>query len=180
MFTQSHRRLFYFLKFCFILHLTGSETFRCAKDGFYPDKKDCWIYHICVGNSHSVKACKEDLLFNPEKNECDWAMNVNCSKRSYEDILPGTVPTHVRYPSDYQGAYPSSVAGDTPNGGQYSPSYSGISDSMFEYLCRSVDNDYIAHPTDCKRYAYCANGKRNTCHLRIRTTDVDIESIDQV
>jgi hypothetical protein len=48
-----------------------------VKDGFFPDKKDCWIYHICVGTSHSVKACKEDLLFNPIKNECDWAMNVN-------------------------------------------------------------------------------------------------------
>lgn len=35
-----------------------------------------------------------------------------------------------------------------------------MSDSIFEYLCRTIDNDYVAHPTDCKRYAYCANGKK--------------------
>lgn len=35
-----------------------------------------------------------------------------------------------------------------------------ITDSVFEYLCRSIDNDYVPHPTDCKRYAYCANGKK--------------------
>lgn len=32
--------------------------------------------------------------------------------------------------------------------------------SIFEQLCQSVENDYIAHPTECKRYAYCANGKQ--------------------
>ncbi|UJR27800.1 hypothetical protein I4U23_009070 [Adineta vaga] len=159
MFNQSHRRLFYFLKFCFILHLTQSETFKCVKDGFFPDKKDCWIYHICVGSSHSVKACKEDLLFNPEKNECDWAMNVNCTKRSYDDTLPGTVPTHIFYPPDYIYATPSSsYTGDNINRGKNPSRYSGTSEFIFEYLCRSVDNDFIAHPTDCKRYAYCANG----------------------
>lgn len=31
--------------------------------------------------------------------------------------------------------------------------------SILDYLCQSVDNDFIAHPTDCKQYAYCANGK---------------------
>ena len=59
-----------------IIPLTIGESFKCVKDGFFPDKRDCWIYHICVGSTHSVKACKEDLLFNPNKNECDWAMNV--------------------------------------------------------------------------------------------------------
>lgn len=54
----------------------NGESFKCVKDGFFADKRDCWIYHICVGSTHSVKACKEDLLFNPLKNECDWAMNV--------------------------------------------------------------------------------------------------------
>jgi hypothetical protein len=31
--------------------------------------------------------------------------------------------------------------------------------TFLDDLCQSIDNDYIAHPTDCKRYAYCANGK---------------------
>ena len=94
-----------------------TNTFKCEKDGFFPDKRDCWIYHICAGTTHSVKACKEDLLFNPIKNECDWAMNVNlflinycidlvfffivqvnCSHISNADTLPATMPTRVLYP----------------------------------------------------------------------------------
>ncbi|CAF3365201.1 unnamed protein product [Rotaria sp. Silwood1] len=159
MLNQSDRRLFYFtIIFLVIIQLIRSETFKCVKDGFFPDKKDCWIYHICVGSTHSVKACKEELLFNPIKNECDWAMNVNCSQTSYEDALPPTMPTHVLYPPDFDYPIPSSSAGDSVNRGKYPSNYPLITDSIFEYLCRSIDNDYVAHPTDCKRYAYCANG----------------------
>lgn len=102
MLNQSNRRLFYLIIICksflnekiliiiifdtlgFVIQLTKAVTFKCVKDGFFPDKKDCWIYHICVGTMHSVKACKEDLLFNPIKNECDWAMNVN---ENYKDLF---------------------------------------------------------------------------------------------
>jgi hypothetical protein len=59
-----------------MIQVLQGDSFKCVQDGFFPDKHDCWIYHICVGTTHSVKACKEDLLFNPIKNECDWAMNV--------------------------------------------------------------------------------------------------------
>jgi hypothetical protein len=55
---------------------------------------------------------------------------------------------------------PSSSAGDSLNRGKHPPRYPPVSDSIFENLCQSVDNEYIAHPTDCKRYAYCANGKK--------------------
>lgn len=108
MLTQSDRRSISFLIICkydlrlilmkifcvlvlivvFLIPFTNSDTFKCVKDGFYPDKKDCWIYHICDGASHSVKACKEDLLFNPIKNECDWAMNVNPSINTHFHIHP--------------------------------------------------------------------------------------------
>ena len=93
--------------------------------------------------------------------------------------------TH-RFALDYINANPSS-AGDSPNkGGKQSSRFPVISDSVFEYLCRSVDNDYVAHPTDCKRYAYCANGKRRDMFVvqfsspRARERPVDIESIDQM
>lgn len=60
-----------------IIETTIADNFVCEKDGFFPDQRDCWLYHICVGNTHSVKACKDDLLFNPVKSACDWEMNVN-------------------------------------------------------------------------------------------------------
>ncbi|CAF1104520.1 unnamed protein product [Rotaria sordida] len=155
----SNRRLFYslniFIIIIIIIQVARTENFICEKDGFFPDKGDCWIYHICVGTTHSVKACKEDLLFNPIKNECDWAMNVNCNHTSYEDTLPAritttttttTTITHVLYPSDYK----------------LSSKNNSLHSSIFNYLCQSVDNDYVAHPTDCKQYAYCANGVPQT------------------
>ncbi|CAF1080126.1 unnamed protein product [Adineta steineri] len=158
---QSDRRLFYFIKLFLFIQLTKSETFKCVKDGFFPDKKDCWIYHICVGTTHSVKACKEDLLFNPNKNECDWAMNVNCSQRSYEDTLPATIPANGLSPPGSIYFNPSS-AGENIDRPKYLTRYPEMSDSILEHLCRTIDDGFIAHPTDCKRYAYCANGVPQT------------------
>ncbi len=54
--------------------------FKCASDGFFPDKTDCWVYHICDGGTHSVRACEEDLFFNPKTGLCDWPMNVDCKQ----------------------------------------------------------------------------------------------------
>lgn len=54
--------------------------------------------------------------------------------------------------------------------------------SPFDYLCQLIDNDYVAHPEDCKQYAYCANGKgavKRRLVGSILTIDVHIESIDQ-
>ncbi|CAF1308391.1 unnamed protein product, partial [Adineta steineri] len=144
---MSKKRLFYsliiFLHFILILQTAVAQNFKCEKDGFFPDKHDCWIYHICVGATHSVKACKDDLLFNPNKNECDWAMNVNCTHTSPGNNVSSTVSTQnvVR---------PSEIVGNN----------NLASESIFDDLCRSVDIGYIAHPTDCKQYAYCANGDR--------------------
>ena len=62
--------------------------FKCEEDGFFPDKKDCWVYHICDGGTHSVRACEEDLFFNPKTGLCDWPMNVDCK----EAVKPTTKP----------------------------------------------------------------------------------------
>ena len=54
--------------------------FKCTEDGFFPDTTDCWIYHICIAGTHSVRACDEDLFFNPKTGQCDWPMNVDCKQ----------------------------------------------------------------------------------------------------
>lgn len=70
---------------CVLLTLAINATlvrgfFKCEEDGFFPDKKDCWVYHICDGGTHSVRACEEDLFFNPKTGLCDWPMNVDCKE----------------------------------------------------------------------------------------------------
>lgn len=125
------------------------NSFKCDKDGFFPDERECWIYHICVGTSHSIKTCQDDLLFNPTKKECDWAINVNRLERErLSDVLECFLQvncTSIPPP----GSRPAQVL---------QLSESNLS-SPFDYLCQLIDNDYVAHPTDCKQYAYCANGK---------------------
>ncbi|UJR21789.1 hypothetical protein I4U23_024864 [Adineta vaga] len=144
---MSQRFLLYFLIIFIVIQSGIADSFKCEKDGFFPDKNDCWLYHICVGTSHSVKACKDDLLFNPIKNECDWAMNVNCTNLSSKNSFSTTVtPSNIHRPADIKKPASDKSADE----------------SILDYLCQSVANDYIAHPTDCKQYAYCANGVPQT------------------
>jgi chitinase len=64
-----------------INHLNLADAyFKCTKDGFFPDKTDCWVYHICDGGTHTVRACDEDLFFNSKTGLCDWPMNVECKQ----------------------------------------------------------------------------------------------------
>lgn len=63
-----------------VIQATRAANFKCEKDGFFVDTQECWMYHICAGTTHSVKTCKDDLVFNPLKNDCDWAINVGRSR----------------------------------------------------------------------------------------------------
>jgi hypothetical protein len=63
--------------------------FKCVKDGFFPDKSDCWVYHICDGGTHSVRACEEDLIFNSKTGLCDWPMNVECKQANQKQTTKG-------------------------------------------------------------------------------------------
>lgn len=64
----------------FTFNTLTEAYFKCTEDGFFPDKKDCWVYHICDGGTHSVRACEEDLFFNSKTGLCDWPMNVDCKE----------------------------------------------------------------------------------------------------
>jgi hypothetical protein len=108
-------------------------------------------------------------------------LQVNCSQKSIEDTLPATLPTHVQYPSGLSIKHEHdtislsfslnchrldepysmfSSAGDGFLREKLPARNPTITDTIFDYLCRSIDNDYVAHPTDCQRYAYCSNGKK--------------------
>lgn len=136
-------------KLVFFISIPIIKSFKCEKDGFFPDKNDCWVYHICVGTTHAIKSCKENLLFNPIKSECDWAINVIeifilINNVFYLLIQVNCTSTSNEYRRPIDGV--NILVNDNNN------------NSSFDYLCQLIDNDYVAHPTDCKQYAYCANG----------------------
>lgn len=74
-----------------------SSYFKCTNDGFFPDKTDCWVYHICDGGTHSVRACEEDLFFNPKTGLCDWPMNVDCKQSTTKLTTKCKLPQSLNY-----------------------------------------------------------------------------------
>lgn len=50
-----------------------------------PDSDDCSVYYVCYDGQPFKGICPEDLLFNPERNYCDFPQNVNCTDASTED-----------------------------------------------------------------------------------------------
>ncbi len=44
-----------------------------------PDPHDCSIYHDCYHGTDLVSFCPAQLQYNPEKQRCDHAHNVECN-----------------------------------------------------------------------------------------------------
>lgn len=49
-------------------------------NGMFPDPKNCSSFYHCDDSVAYHKACSPPLMFNPEKNTCDWPDNVKCGK----------------------------------------------------------------------------------------------------
>lgn len=45
-----------------------------------PDPFDCSIYHDCYQGTDLVSYCPAQLQYNPEKQSCDHAQNVQCNE----------------------------------------------------------------------------------------------------
>ncbi len=49
-----------------------------TKSGRIPDPYDCTIYHDCYQGTDLVSYCPAQFQYNPEKQKCDYAQNVQC------------------------------------------------------------------------------------------------------
>lgn len=150
--------------------------FKCTKDGFFPDKTDCWVYHICDGGTHTVRACDEDLFFNPKTGLCDWPMNVECkqaqnavNKKPSSALSSGPASDHSagnktshKLPAPFKTNHTtiSSVLNNqlALTNAEETPADSDT-ESLIESMCSKDDYGYIAYPKDCRRYIYCQEGQ---------------------
>ncbi|XP_046391250.1 uncharacterized protein LOC124159469 [Ischnura elegans] len=62
---------------------TPSPWFRCPSAGTFPNPYDCSKYFVCIMDENQeltawAQKCPGKLLFNPEKNLCDFKGNVDC------------------------------------------------------------------------------------------------------
>jgi hypothetical protein len=159
--------------------------FECkeGEDGLFEDEIDCWVYHICDGGTHIVRACEEDLFFNSETGLCDWPMNVKC--KSTESKIP-FLPTAAASPlsSDEKTSKKQNEKYELNTNANTKPididkllngdlntvpllatenTNIQITDSQIvnskNFGCKSSDYGYKRHPTDCRKYIYCQEGK---------------------
>lgn len=88
---------------------TSSPTEKCISGQYYPDKKDCGSFYICVNEKLVLYECGPGLQWSQSQLGCDRESEVHCvsterflrlthSKASLDDPCEGN--THVPYPGD--------------------------------------------------------------------------------
>ncbi|CAF1042460.1 unnamed protein product [Adineta steineri] len=65
-----------------------STPFVCKADGYYPDRQNCRIYHICTSGVDTAAVCGEGTVWDPAKKICGWADTIQCKKglRKWNEI----------------------------------------------------------------------------------------------
>jgi hypothetical protein len=57
-------------------------------DGYYPDRQNCRIYHICTSGVDTAAVCGDGTAWDPIKKNCGWENTVECKKglRKWDQI----------------------------------------------------------------------------------------------
>lgn len=49
-------------------------------DGYYPDRQNCRVYHICTSGVDTAAVCAEGTAWDPIQRNCVWENTVECKK----------------------------------------------------------------------------------------------------
>ncbi|CAF4383933.1 unnamed protein product, partial [Rotaria magnacalcarata] len=65
-----------------------AAPFVCKTDGYFPDRQNCRIYHICTSGVDTASVCGEGTAWDPAKKNCNWENTVECKKglRKWDQI----------------------------------------------------------------------------------------------
>ncbi|CAF3393798.1 unnamed protein product [Rotaria socialis] len=65
-----------------------ATPFVCKTDGYFPDRQNCRIYHICTSGVDTASVCGEGTAWDPVKKNCNWENTVECKKglRKWDQI----------------------------------------------------------------------------------------------
>ncbi|CAF1162602.1 unnamed protein product [Adineta ricciae] len=65
-----------------VLDRTKRDTapFVCKTDGYFPDRQNCRVYHICTSGVDTAAVCAEGTAWDPVKKNCGWENTVECKK----------------------------------------------------------------------------------------------------
>jgi hypothetical protein len=59
---------------------TGSAFICPGPEGHFPDPESCSVYYQCAQDTPHKRTCDTGLHWNMRTNQCDWEVNVNCTR----------------------------------------------------------------------------------------------------
>nr|AGC94490.1 peritrophin-like protein [Spodoptera litura] len=74
-----------------------------GSDGVLVAHENCNQFYKCFGGEPAVLDCPPNLLYNPEREYCDWPENVDCSNRIKPDDISGGKPNEDKGPEQVSG-----------------------------------------------------------------------------
>lgn len=82
---EIHHHSFAKVKFCNPKNLF---SFTFSADGYFPDRQNCRVYHICTSGVDTAAVCAEGTAWDPIKKNCGWENTVECKKglRKWDQI----------------------------------------------------------------------------------------------
>lgn len=116
----------------FVTEKTKAEYYSecpAGETGLFPYIKDCRSFLNCWHGRSVIQTCGPGTAFNPDNLECDIPEKVNCASIGSSAYPSGT--RTARYQEEN-----SNEPRCNPSSGQLQP-----------------------HPTDCKKFLNCANGR---------------------
>ncbi|CAF0988782.1 unnamed protein product [Adineta steineri] len=125
-----------------------AAPFVCKTDGYFPDRQNCQMYHICTSGVDTVAICAAGTSWDPTKKNCAWENTVECRKglRKWDKI------TDIRgvtlFATDPSLAWRSTKLATTRQPIKV--------DSNF--TCEYDAEGYFPDPKYCHIYHFCAIG----------------------
>nr|CAB3507747.1 unnamed protein product [Spodoptera littoralis] len=74
-----------------------------GSDGVLIAHENCNQFYKCFGGEPAALDCPQNLLYNPEREYCDWEWNVDCSNRIKPDDISGGKPNEDKGPEQVSG-----------------------------------------------------------------------------
>ena len=111
-----------------------------------------------------MRACEEDLIFNPKTGQCDWPMNVDCkptasNKKKYKKTTTPSKKKLKLLITSTAAAVSVEADEDEESGDKTAAAAaSAVATISSDTICSEDDYGYIPHPKDCRKYIYCQEG----------------------
>ncbi|KAJ8714657.1 hypothetical protein PYW07_002882 [Mythimna separata] len=134
----------------------------CAADnseGILVAHENCNQFYKCSEGTPAVYTCPPNLLYNPNKDQCDWPFNVDCGDR----LIPnpeGSDSDEIPPPGDVIPPQPPVDSNEDCSGNNDENAPCNCDPDQAPSICAGVNTDgiLIAHE-NCNQFYQCVNNR---------------------